>query len=782
MKLIKSIEIRYLRSVHRINIKQLGDLTIFSGANDVGKSNILKTLNLFFNNKVDWLQSVDFYQDFSLRRLDEVRRESVKGKQFIRVSLEFVCPPNYEKSLPPTFSVTKTWFRDSTIPEEKNDLENQDKFGKLPRTLETARRSLSQFLNRIRFEYVPAIRDRTYFEYVLNNLQETLLAKQMQPDDPILMAVRNLNNNLKDRAGSLRENFKRATGIEADVSLPIDPNALFRAFSVSTKWHNLSIEEAIEDNSISLTLRGDGIQARYVSSLLNYIAENSSLFYIWGFEEPENSVEYNLAIELATEFEQIYSRETQIFVTSHSPAFMSLQSSKIVSYRVYKDNNTTQIALLFPSTDEIVLDELSEDIGLFRIQKELYHQYIERRREFEEIRREVVNLQTELEQSIKPVVYVEGKTDEMILNTAWCKLYPDQIMPYVVKNCDPIPEDTSGGAAGYKTLVKFLSTVRSDSKHIAIGIFDRDADGISGYEKELPNYFETNLQLDAKISQNHKAVAFMLPIPEGKQKYAEMLNLCIEFYFNEDALLQQTPEGWGLQFRQPEIEVKVKAKGSPTLETNVSTSNYTRQVINGKTVFAETVTSTLAPSEFEPFKLIFDKIQSILDYLQPQEELGAVDEEDIVSDNQVLTPAQAYRQVLRYVEQFGTISPLLFGRNYYSLNERVHFMFRFSKTHLRGGEDVYFLGVTAQYFRRIHEMDNAFIVFVLGSPDNNLIVSTEIFAEWVEGIEPSISNGVWPLAVYQSAGKDRTEYWVQGRGRQDVSIYLNNYDGIRQLL
>ena len=66
MQLIKSIEIRYLRSIHRIDIKQLGDLTIFSGANDVGKSNILKALNLFFNNETDWLNPIDFYQDFSL--------------------------------------------------------------------------------------------------------------------------------------------------------------------------------------------------------------------------------------------------------------------------------------------------------------------------------------------------------------------------------------------------------------------------------------------------------------------------------------------------------------------------------------------------------------------------------------------------------------------------------------------------------------------------------------------------------------------------------------------
>lgn len=185
MQLLKTVEVRYLRSIHRLKLRKVGDLTILSGANDVGKSNVLKSLNLFFNNHVNWQEPIDFHHDFSLRRLDEVRRESVKGKQFIRIDVQFTRPKNYKNSLPPTFKVTKTWLRGEITPQESNDLESQQRKGNLPGTLETARRMLSQFLNRLRFEYVPAVRDRRYFEYVLRNLQETLLATQMKPDDPM---------------------------------------------------------------------------------------------------------------------------------------------------------------------------------------------------------------------------------------------------------------------------------------------------------------------------------------------------------------------------------------------------------------------------------------------------------------------------------------------------------------------------------------------------------------------------------------------------------------------
>lgn len=610
MQLIKSMEIKYLRSIHRLRLRSLGNLTIFSGANDVGKSNILRALNLFFNKQVDWQKSLDFNQDFSLRRRNEVRSESIKGKQFISISIQFQRPPNYQPSLPPTFRVTRTWLRDSLVPQESNDLDRQGQLGNLPSTVATARRMLSQFLNRVRFEYIPAIKDRPYFAYVLANLQDTLLATQMQPSDPILDAISELNENMRQRAKLLREDFEKATGIEADVSLPVDPIALFRAFSVSTRWGNA------QGDLVPLTLRGDGIQARYIPSLLRYIADNSSHFYIWGFEEPENSVEYNLAIDLASEFEKTYSEPAQIFVTSHSPAFISLHGEQTVCYRVYQvDDGTTEVAQLHPSADEATLAQLSEDIGLFKIQEELYRQYLERRNLLIQSQEEVERLRAGLEESTKPVIYVEGKTDQEILYTAWKKLYSDRPMKFVIKSCDPLLPSSSDGAGGAGTLVKLLSTVQPDSPHIAIGVLDRDKEGTDAYDK-LPNYFEPSPQIEAKISQNRKSAAFLLPVPPGREGYAKYFNLYIEFYFSETALSQQTREGWGLEFRQPQIETRVRSKGAPILTVAPSNLPETRQVINGKTVFAEKIVPTLEPSEFESFRLIFEQIQRVLTHLQ----------------------------------------------------------------------------------------------------------------------------------------------------------------------
>jgi len=614
MQLLKNIEVNYLRSIHRLRIKPLGDLTVFSGVNDVGKSNILKALNLFFNNQVNWLTSFDFYQDFSLRRLNEVRLDSIKGRQFISIAVELITPSNYRGSLPPTVKVKKSWFRDGGLPQESNNLDHQNKIGKLPSTIGIARRMLTQFLNRVSFEYIPAIRSKDFFRYILEKLQETLIAQKMQKDDPILQAVQGLNINLGLKASSLRKDFGSATGIEADVSLPVDPYDLFRTFSVSTKWRELGRHKKNESETLSLSLRGDGIQARYVSSLLNYIAENSSHFYLWGFEEPENSIEYNLAIDLANEFEKNYSEKAQIFVTSHSPAFLSLNGPKTISYRVYKDNNTTEIAQFQRSIDDKVMNKLADDIGLFRIQNELHKQYLERRQEALEIDRKVKQLQTQIAQNTQPNIFVEGKTDELILNTAWEKLFSRKPIPFIIKDCDPLKNINETSCGGTSTLVKLLASVQPDQT-IVVGIFDRDDEGIRAYEG-LPAYFKEVPELDAKVSENRRAVSFLLPVPPGKEKYSIHRNLIIEFFFSDDVLSKKTEEGLGLVFKQPDIETKVNTQGGKVLKKEESTFPHTRKVTNGKMVFAESIVPNLRSEEFELFISVFDKIQIVLDYLQ----------------------------------------------------------------------------------------------------------------------------------------------------------------------
>jgi predicted ATP-dependent endonuclease of OLD family len=122
---IEHVEIKYFRSIYRVRLPKLTDVIILAGRNDVGKSNILKALNLFFNNQTDWNVPFEFNRDFSQRRLSEVRKETIKGKQYIQVVVGFIRGARSEKSLPEKFTVTKTWYRDSLHPEQKSSLQSQ---------------------------------------------------------------------------------------------------------------------------------------------------------------------------------------------------------------------------------------------------------------------------------------------------------------------------------------------------------------------------------------------------------------------------------------------------------------------------------------------------------------------------------------------------------------------------------------------------------------------------------------------------------------------------------
>ena len=129
---IDKVEIFYFRSIYKVSIKDLRDLNIFSGKNDAGKSNILKAMNLFFNNETDWQTQIDFSKDFSKKRLNEVRKDTIKGKQFIRVKVHFIRGGKSIKSLPEKFFVSKTWYRNSRTPEIKSSIEKQFNDGKIP--------------------------------------------------------------------------------------------------------------------------------------------------------------------------------------------------------------------------------------------------------------------------------------------------------------------------------------------------------------------------------------------------------------------------------------------------------------------------------------------------------------------------------------------------------------------------------------------------------------------------------------------------------------------------
>jgi hypothetical protein len=204
----------------------------------------------------------------------------------------------------------------------------------------------------------------------------------------------------------------------------------------------------------------------------------------------------------------------------------------------------------------------------------------------------------------------------MILEVAYEKLYPGQPRPFHIKECDVVG-DKQGGAGGAQVLGHLISSIRSDSAHAALALFDNDKEGVDVYTK-LPAYFveresaEYRQYRPGKISRSGRAAAMVLPVPPGREAYARLLNLPIEFLFNDEDLSRRSPAGRGLDLKFPELEVRVRRHGSPVVETCTSTLPETREIIGGKVSFATEVVVQLPKQSFLAFERLFWNVQDIL--------------------------------------------------------------------------------------------------------------------------------------------------------------------------
>lgn len=185
-------------------------------------------------------------------------------------------------------------------------------------------------------------------------------------------------------------------------------------------------------------------------------------------------------------------------------------------------------------------------------------------------------------------------------------MYGEEERPFEIKSCNTLVED-DGSAAGCNVLSSLLSSVRPDSPQVMIGLFDRDYEGIKAFSLNK-NFVEK--EDGWKQHKNKKANGLLLPIPSGKELFAQYNNLCIEFYF-EKSDIDQKIEGKGLILISPRGEMKFN--GVPVNVDLPNEMHLQKIDSNTKSDFAETVVPTLPVASFVHFRGLFQKILQILE-------------------------------------------------------------------------------------------------------------------------------------------------------------------------
>ncbi len=267
--------------------------------------------------------------------------------------------------------------------------------------------------------------------------------------------------------------------------------------------------------------------------------------------------------------------------------------------------------LELPSFRQIVKGKI-EFIGMVKGRKDpIYRRLINKYETLDARDKGIPRLSaTILEEVDKPYLFVEGKTDRLILVNAWKKLYENARMEFIIAESDTKPS-LAGGSGGAGSVQLLLNAHRASDPHIRIGLFDRDDEGKKEYAK-LQSDFIGDEANGWKISNMRKAAGVLLPIPHGKENYDYYHNLSIEFYFSEPVLSAKTEKGQGLEFEFPPITIK----GTKLPDSEQKKILETRTIKSGKMIFASEIVPELEPTEFEPFKSLFEKLIALIEHIQ----------------------------------------------------------------------------------------------------------------------------------------------------------------------
>lgn len=590
MDLISEVEISYFRSFYKFKIINCNELNIVFGKNDVGKSNLVRALNLFFAGKPDSFSEFDFPIDFSEQR----RRESDESediRKFLYVKITFNTPPSYQRSLGKSFYIKRQW----TV--SRGSDYNEEISGTIPNS---RRHIVSRFVNKIRFIYIPAIKDIRIFEMLLSGIHEAIAAS-----DKFKESIDRFSEELQSLTKEMFHKLPKDVSSSTKIGAPTQLSQLFQTLDFET------IADG-ESSPKSLTRqRGDGIKVRHIPELLNFISEKDDYeFHIWGFEEPENSLDFVSAEAEARRILNIAKgAKVQIFVTTHSPSFYLLEDEAISKFYVSKDKRGSSSAIQGKELKKMKIEEaIGEGFYLPAVAEAVKNiADIQMRAKIAEEKSEV--LRKELENITTPVVLTEGRTDAKILITAWEKLRGG-IPPFRIRSCETGGEAAGSGNGGAQSLAVRLKAVASDHPHAVIGLFDYDDQGFSAYQLDR-NFVEDKIGgYRVKRGMHGKSYAALLIPPDFRKDCEKFKNCPIEFMFRDECLGTQR-NGFSLNLKIKAASIKI---GDQKIEKVLDDYTHFKEIVGGKVDFAEKIVPTFGPECFDAFAALFQMIEALIEH------------------------------------------------------------------------------------------------------------------------------------------------------------------------
>ena len=459
---ITKIDIKNFRSVRNLSLLP-GQMAVLVGKNDAGKSNVLRALNLFFNEKTDPPEQLYFDSDHNV-----FNRPNRRAKE-IGVKLDIELPATYHRTNGEYVVWEKRWRAEGEVYNEykgyrrNSDIRStsQAKEVKIP-----AKSNVHGLLRNINFVYVPAIKDLEYFSELRASIYGII---SDVADQEFRNSSQEFEQSIAHQLEDLTARIADSLGLQSRLALPRDMSHIFE-----------SLDFLSEGQNISLDARGDGVKARHIPLILKFMADKKrSLLvkgahahnFIWGYEEPENSLELSSSMELADQFWNFLDDGiSQIILTTHSPVFYNIHCSQaeddncISCHHIYmdaKDDGTKEAKRL---------GELDEHMGTAALLAPMVADIEEKFRRQNQAKAKV----EEFAAANRRKLFVEGPSDKDIITKALQVFAPD--------HADEIDVETQNeGGGGFTYVVDMLSSWRHKAKHHpelpkAAGLVDGDRD------------------------------------------------------------------------------------------------------------------------------------------------------------------------------------------------------------------------------------------------------------------------------------------------------------------
>jgi len=417
---------------------------IICGPNNIGKTNFLRALDLFFS-----LDKEVFNHDVDIPY--HIAEGSVGGGSRSKITVDFVDSQNN------TYSITAIYSR--------RNRQNQIDLRGYKNGKEINERDIKSFMSNFKFVYIqssninlPKLISNYFNDEILPGL-DRLRRRQTEPLRLLNEFIDKSKEAVQDIERGITDEFHQFThSIDGVNTSNWKVKVMFPEFEyLREAISNLVTYTLFDSNDRPLDTKGSGIQRLLLLALIKYISKNSSQQVIWALDEPEVFLQPSLQREVFKQLKEM-SLEQNIFVTTHSSHFIDL--------------NNLDNTFLFDADHEV--KEYARRPGRQFIKVNTKILPVSGYEKIEKIKKHL-GIQRNDGWQITPFnILVEGDTDKSYLLSLanWFDIEPPNIL-------------VAGGADNFMGYLEFLSNFCEDLdfKPIIVCLLDHDQKGKEIYNR-----------------------------------------------------------------------------------------------------------------------------------------------------------------------------------------------------------------------------------------------------------------------------------------------------------